>query len=41
MNTIHFTKTLDANTAREYCELAGKRFFRSKYKELKLDIYIF
>ncbi|MBO4909577.1 MAG: recombinase family protein [Lachnospiraceae bacterium] len=38
---IHFTKTLDANTAREYCELAGKRFFRNRYKELKLDIYIF
>ena len=38
---IHFTKTLDADMAKEYCTLAGRRFFRTKYKELKLDIYIF
>ena len=38
---IHFTKTLDADMAKEYCALAGRRFFRTKYKELKLDIYIF
>ena len=35
------TKTLDADMAKEYCALAGRRFFRTKYKELKLDIYIF
>ena len=35
---IHFTKTLDVEKAKEYCALAGKRFLRNKYKELKLDI---
>ncbi len=38
---IHFTKTLSAESARAYCEMVGKRFFRTKYKEIKVDIYIF
>lgn len=38
---IHFTKTLSAESAKAYCEMVGKRFFRTKYKEIKVDIYIF
>ena len=38
---IHFTKTLSAVSAKAYCTMLGRRFFSTKYKEIKVDIYIF
>ena len=38
---IHFTKTLSAESAKAYCTMLGRRFFSTKYKEIKVDIYLF